>query len=229
MNTNMKLLKLFNKTNMGVYGYNYFCLPAKFYSNEYNLFFNFMLAHKDVEDRIFYTNSLIQKFWNQWEQMQKERTLKPENITYIDYINSHYNLLFHYYTGRDIVMNLKKITDECIVLYCVASKKYCSDGTLLEDIGEYINQNEKFKDLNADLYFLKVLNKLANACKHSLISENNKVGKNEPCLYAYETKRYKSGKHLYLLNEFGYTLNSLVEQFNTFYSNFQNLLNTIQL
>lgn len=228
METNIKLLKLFNKLNYGVYSYNCSCLPGKFQNSEYNIFFNFMLAHKDIEDRIFYTNSLIQKFWSQWQQMQKERTQKPESLTVADIVNSQYNLLFHYYTGRDLVMNLKKITDECIVLYCIASKKYCNDGTPLEDIGDYINQYEKFKDLNADLDFLKILNKLANACKHSLISENNKVGKDEPCIYAYETKKDKSGEHLYLLDDFGYTLNSLVEQFNTFYTNFQNLLNTIK-
>ena len=221
MKTNMKLLKLFNQLNYGVYTYNCSCLPAKFQDSEYNLFFNFTLAHKDIEDRIFYTNTLIQKFWSHWERIQKEIPVTYKGLNVV-------NLIFHYYTGRDIVMNLKRITDECIILYCIACKKYNNDGTPLEDIGQYINQNEKFKDLNSDLGFFKSLNRLANACKHSLISQNDKFGKDEPCIYAYETKKDKSGHHLYILDEFSYSLNSLVEQFNTFYTNFQILLNAIK-
>ena len=92
------------------------------------------------------------------EQIQKEKAEAPKSVNATEIINSQYNLLFHYYTGRDITMNLKKISDECIALYCVACKKF-SKGVPLEDIGQYINQSEKFKDFNSDLDFFKSLNK----------------------------------------------------------------------
>ena len=136
------------------------------------------------------------------------------------FINAEYNLIFHFYTGRDIVQNLKRIADECVILYCIALQKFRKDNTPLEDIGDYINKSDSFKDLDTDIEFLKNLNKLSNACKHSLIPINDKIGKDEPCIYAYETKRDKTGEFLYLLNDFGFSLNYLVGAFNVFYTNF---------
>ena len=140
------------------------------------------------------------------------------------FINAEYNLIFHFYTGRDIVQNLKRIADECVILYCIALQKFRKDNTPLEDIGDYINKSDSFKDLDTDIEFLKNLNKLSNACKHSLIPINDKIGKDEPCIYAYETKRDKTGEFLYLLNDFGFSLNYLVGAFNVFYTNFLKLL-----
>lgn len=223
MKEEMVFLKSANQTT-GSYHYNSICLSAKYSESKYNIFFNFILAHKDIEDRIFYTNNLIKGFWTQWHHITETLHMEPSPINSGKFINAEYSLIFHFYTGRDIVQNLKRIADECIILYCIALQKFKKDNTPLEDIGDYINKSDSFKDLDADIEFLKNLNKLSNACKHSLIPINDKIGKDEPCIYAYETKRDKTGEFLYLLNDFGFSLNYLVKAFNVFYTNFLKLL-----
>ena len=209
--------KLINQFNVGEhYIYNWNCLPSKYSQKEYNTFFDFHLGHKDIEDRIYYTNCLILSLFEQWRRLQ--------DSLYIQTIEGQNAIGIQFYTGKDIVLNIKRIADECMTLYCIATKKYHKDNSFLEDIGQYICESDRFKDFNDNLNFLKELNRLANACKHSLISINDKLGKEEPCIFAYETKKDKSAP-VYRITQLGYTINYLVDQFNCFYKHFREILN----
>lgn len=133
MKEEMVFLKSANQTT-GSYHYNSICLSAKYSESKYNIFFNFILAHKDIEDRIFYTNNLIKGFWTQWHHITETLNMESAPINSGKFINAEYNLIFHFYTGRDIVQNLKRIADECVILYCIALQKFRKDNTPLEDI-----------------------------------------------------------------------------------------------
>lgn len=214
----MELLKLYDQTTP-FYCYTYLSLPPKYHNREFNKFFNFMLKHMDVEDHIFYTNSIIRKIWEQWNRIIKTKSANNGN----EILNHRNDLIFHFYTVRDFVSNLRKIVDDCLTLYSIATNKYKKNGNPIESIGDYLNQEDRFKDFLINKDFLLMLNDLSNACKHSFGAEP-KIGKDEPCIFVYETKEDKSGQFNYNIRELGFSIDNLVVKFNDFYYHFDQIL-----
>lgn len=224
----MEFIKIIDSVDKGI-TYNGKFLPEKYINTEYNEFFIFNLKHYSIVNRMIYLNSKIKYLWKEWEDCSNEPTDNSDEMTLVEFALKHNawqeNLINSYFSKEEFIACLRKVIDECLVLYCVAKNKYKKSGNPLESIGEYLEQKDRFKDFNQYIDFFELINNISNSYKHSIINcQFEIVNRSEPDFYVYCTKEDKTGQYNYFVNPIWVSLDYLIIQFNNFYSYFDNII-----
>ncbi len=225
----MELIKIIDSVDNGL-TYNARFLPRKYTQEEFNHFFKFELKHYSIVNRMIYLNSSIKHLWKGWSDCLNEPTIDDSNQeTFINSILQHKiwqnNFINRYFSKEEFIAGLRKVIDECLVLYCIARQKFKKNGNPLESIGEYLNESNRFKDFDNFIDFFKLINDISNSYKHSIINcQFIGIEKDEPNFYVFVTKNDKNGQFNYLVNSVWITLDNLIKQFNEFYLHFDNIL-----
>ena len=215
----MKLLEIYDTLDNGQ-TYNGRFLPDKYDLPEHNSFFGFRLKHFNVVNRMIYANTYIERLWEQWH------FLKSEPIgTALAHLKWQQVLINDRFVQADFISNLRKIVDDCLSLFSVATNHYNSKGMPFESIGEY-KQQEKEKnvtDFAQNSSFLSNLNNVSNAFKHSILGEEMlRIGLNEPCIFIIHLEA--KSKEAITVNDRAFTLEYFVNEFNTFYKRFDEII-----
>lgn len=208
--------------------YNCSKLPQKYNLQKYNQISNFTLKHMAIINRLIYLNKILDRHYNNWQTLiNKPKIDKSSETAFVSSLLKHksweHKFLENYYEQEAIIMHLRKITDDCISLLSIATDiLYKIPKTEIlryfESIGEWLEQEARYKIFKPHKKFLKTLNDISNGFKHCIANTITfKIGRNEPCIFVYENNG------LYY-NEIGIPLNSLIVGFNEFYKTFDSKL-----
>lgn len=225
----MELIKIIDSVDNGL-TYNARFLSEKYKQEEFNHFFTFELKHYSVVNRMIYLNNRIKNLWKEWKDCLNMPKIDNSNketliISTLKHQIWQNNLINIYFSKEEFFAGLRKVIDECLVLYCIAAKKIKKNGNPLESIGEYLNESDRFKDFDNFIDFFKLINDISNSYKHSIInSQFIGIEKDEPIFHVFVTKNDKTGQSNYLVNSTWTTLDDIVKQFNEFYSHFDNII-----
>ena len=217
----MKLLKIYDTLDNGQ-TYNGRFLPDKYDLPVYNGFFSFRLKHFNVVNRMIYANTYIERLWEQWHFLKNEPIgTSSEDIT--SHSKWQQVLITDRFTQADFISNIRKIVDECLSLFSVATNQYNSKGMPIESIGEYKGL-DKITDFAANASFLSNLNFVSNAFKHSILGDSMpRIGRDEPCIFIIHLREDKKTKQI-TVDDRGFTLEYFVNEFNTFYKRFDKII-----
>ena len=205
--------------------YNCSYLPKKYLEEEYNLFFNFLLKHNSMINRMLYLNRIVipaqHKYWQEIINEPKYDNSTPQKVdqSNIAHREWEHKLTYSLFQQEELVMHLRKLIDDCITLYCVAKQKFNKSGTPLESIGDLINQKDKFPEFKEHIDYLKTVNDFSNSLKHSIVNPAYvRTGLNEPCIFTVSCKKDKNNNLSY--KDMGISINDLIRNFNSFYKTF---------
>ncbi len=205
-------------------------LPRKYNSSHYNRYVNLMLKHRNLTCRLLYLNEFIDKYYLYWINLVKEPKIDTTNDnTLLQSTLKHkeweHLLTNDYFKQEEFIMHLRKATDDCIVLFSIATESFNphpkgKKPRPYEMIGELLKKNEidKFPALKPHEPFLKTINAISNGFKHCVANSTTfKIGEFEPCIFVYANKDQ-------FYNEIGVTINSLIVDFNNFYSTIDSII-----
>lgn len=174
---------------------------------------NFMLKSLKIIYRLDEANRRIVESFDLWKKMPRKET---------DDMSEDYSAM-HILAIEQAIYLIRRACDEIIsLIWCLDYVKK-NNGQYpskigCDCIGSVVSQKTEYKNINPfsnHLELLNLLNEISNAYKHSFINtENNLIGKYEPCIYALGLKNNKlSSKPEF----YSVSLNGFVEKFNAFY------------
>lgn len=228
----MEFIKIIDSVDNGL-TYNARYLPEKYNKPIYNKFFNFAIKHYSITNRMIYLNSKINELWKEWEQSINEPHINTNDKTSL--INSailhkkwEENLINSYYSKEEFIACLRKVVDECLILFCVATQKFKNNGVPIDSIGEYLSKKIKKPDsivraFTAFTDFFVLLNDISNSYKHAIINCQFVIDKEAPGFDVYKTKHnqidYHQGIHI--------SLDEIIKKFNVFYNYFDKAIKNV--
>lgn len=226
----MEIIKIVDSIDNGL-TYNARFLPEKYNTDQYNKFFSFREKHYSLVNRLIFLNDKLKRIWDVWRLCCEEPRIDNSSVqklynSALNHQEWQKNIIDIYYMKEELIAGVRKAVDECLLLYCIATQKFKKNGNPIGSIGEYLNQKNRFQDLNGFTDFFTLLNTISNAYKHSIISAQFVFIKKEPCFYVCATKESENNAYNYMLQQKYISFDELIKEFNSFYKKFDKILKT---
>jgi hypothetical protein len=181
-------------------------------------FGNMTLKWFDIVQRLSHINDTIAKLYQNFYELKEERDNPSRKSFIIDSKKSAGERHF----SEEIIYWLRKTTDELIGLLYISyyKRKYKEYPQKLKvsSIGDFLKTTTSFDEvLNSNRQFLKTLNEISNAFKHSFINHETASlrGTNEPVAFALKLDYNNlANKHQF----YTVSLASIIENFDALIS-----------